>query len=172
MYRLAVLIVGAGVIIAAPAAAQQSPATGYSQNGAQSAHPRAISQDEVRRDLQQAGFNNIEFLESAYVVRATNSNGTKLVMTITPESVRAIEVASPSGSAAPGSASGAPNSGPGITGQAGNKNGPTAKSSGAQADRQNSQQNEAVREQDSVGIPGKPGGKSGPAVNPPSGAPK
>jgi hypothetical protein len=35
-----------------------------------------------------------------------------------------------------------------------------------------SQQNGAVREQDSANIPGKPGGKSGPAVTPPSGTPQ
>jgi hypothetical protein len=63
------------------------------QSGAQAGHQqRVISQDEVRRDLQQAGYNNIEFLESAYVVRATNKDRTKLVMTITPQDVRAIQV--------------------------------------------------------------------------------
>jgi hypothetical protein len=46
------------------------PTNRDSQNGAQAPQPqRAISQDEVRHDLQQAGFNNIEFLQSAYVVR-------------------------------------------------------------------------------------------------------
>lgn len=90
------------------------PANRDSQNGAQAPQPqRAISQDEVRHDLQQAGFNNIEFLQSAHVVRATNRDGTK-----------------------------------------------------------HSQQNGAVREQDSANIPGKPGGKSGPAVTSPSGTPQ
>lgn len=179
MYRRTALVYGAALTIVASGAFAQElriPANRDSQNGAQQAdqQQRAISQDEVRRDLEQAGFDNIEFLQSAYVVRATNKNGTKLVMTITPESVRAIAVAppQPSGSAGQGSIAGAPSSGPGISGQAGNKNGPAANSSGTQANNQNSPQNEAVREQDSAKIPGKPGGKSGPTVNPPSGEPK
>jgi hypothetical protein len=46
----------------------------------------------VRHELEQAGFSKIEFLESAYVVRATNSSGKKLVITITPQEVRAVEL--------------------------------------------------------------------------------
>jgi hypothetical protein len=178
MYKRTAFIASAALTIMASAAlAQQPPSTanpGGSVSNSQSSIPplqpkRAVSQDEVRHDLQQAGFNNIEFLESAYVVRATNSNGTKLVMTITPESVRAVEVspARPSGSAGEGSVAGTPNSGTGISGQAGNKNGPAATSSGTQANNQNSQENGAVREQDSSKIPGKSGSESGPAVAPP-----
>ncbi len=183
MNRRTAFAAGAALTIMASAALAQQPSTtanpsgalSNSQNGTETVQPKkAISQDEVRHDLQQAGFNNIEFLESAYVVRATNGNGTKLVMTITPEEVRALEVSPPrsNGSAAQGSIAGAPNSGAGISGQAGNKNGPAASPSGTQANNQNGQQNETVREQDSAKIPGKPGGKSGPAVNPPSGAPQ
>ena len=136
---------------------------------------QAISQDEVRRTLQQAGFENIEFLKSAYVVRATNANGIKMIMTITPEEIRAVEVqpGNPGGDNVrqPGSA-GTANSGAGIPGQAGNKNGPAMGSSGTAAGDQQSKQNNATGQQDTAGIPGKPGGKSGPAVMPPSGTPK
>ncbi len=180
--RRTAFISGVAITIATSVAfAQQPPTTANpgsasnSQSGVPAVQPqKAISQDEVRHDLQQAGFNSIEFLESAYVVRATNKNGTKLVMTITPQDVRAIEV-SPNragGNAAQGSIAGTPNPGAGVFGQAGNKNGPVANSPGTQATNENSQQNEAVSEQDSAKIPGKPGGKSGPAVNPPSGESK
>jgi hypothetical protein len=183
MCRPTAFIFGAALTIAASAVTAQErvplPALNGASPGSQSdSHAAtsrgAISQDDVRRDLEQAGFDNIEFLESAYVVRATNKNGTKLVMTITPQDVRAIEVSPSKAGASPGpsSAPSAQNSGAGVSGQPGNKNGPTPSSSGTQANNQGPQQNETVREQDSAKIPGKPGGKSGPAVMPPSGEPK
>ena len=173
MYRGTALICGAALTFAASGAFAQQLRIPANRNSQAPLPQKAISQDEVRRDLQQAGFNDIEFLESAYVVRATNKDGTKLVMTITPQDVRAVEF-SPNragANASQGSTAG-PNSGAGISGQAGNKNGPAASSPGTQANTQSNQQNEAVREQDSAKIPGKPGSKSGPAVTPPSGTPK
>jgi hypothetical protein len=157
---------------APPIAANPNDPLSKSQNSTGKAQPKAISQDEVRRTLQQAGFENIDFLESAYVVRATNANGTKMVMTITPEEIRAVEVSpgNPSGNVGQPGMPGTANSGAGIPGQAGNKNGPAVSSSGRGVGDQKSQQN--TGEQDSAGIPGKPGGKSGPSVMPPSGTPK
>jgi hypothetical protein len=186
MNMKAAIITGAALSFAVSIAFAQQPAIAADANGtlsnsqgtgdSQAGRPqKAISQDQVRRELQQAGFNDIEFLESAYVVRATNSNGTKLVMTITPQEVRAVEMSggrptgNATGPAGQSSTPAAQNSGPGIAGQPGNKNGPAMSASGAVSGKQ---QNEAVREQDSAKIPGKPGGKSGPAVMPPSGAPK
>lgn len=183
MQRRTPFIAAAVLTITASAALAQQPPTpanpndalSNSQNGSQAGRPqRAVSQDEVRRTLQQAGFDNIEFLESAYVVRATDANGARVVMTITPEEIRAIDVSpkSPNSSVGQTATPGTHNSGAGVAGQAGNKNGPAASSSEPQANNQGARQNEAVREQDSAKIPGKPGGKSGPAVMPPSGEPK
>jgi hypothetical protein len=182
MQRRTSFIAAAALTIAASAALAQQPPTpanpkdslSNSQNGSPVRPQRAVSQDEVRRTLQQAGFDNIEFLESAYVVRATDANGARVVMTITPEEIRAIDVSpkSPNSSVGQTAKPDTLNSGAGIAGQVGNKNGPAARSSGTQADNQGEQQNNALREQDSAKIPGKPGGKSGPAVMPPSGQPK
>ena len=183
MQRRTPFIAAAVLTITASAALAQQPPTpanpndalSNSQNGSQAGRPqRAVSQDEVRRTLQQAGFDNIEFLELAYVVRATDANGARVVMTITPEEIRAIDVSpkSPNSSVGQTATPGTHNSGAGVAGQAGNKNGPAASSSEPQANNQGARQNEAVREQDSAKIPGKPGGKSGPAVMPPSGEPK
>ena len=164
-------------MIASFAFAQTPPMTANPNapmsNSQNSAQPKAVSQDEVRRTLQQAGFQNIEFLESAYVVRATNANGTKMIMTITPEEIRAVEVSpgNSSGNAGQGGMPPTANSGAGIPGQAGNKNGPGVSSSGTAANDENGQK-DAAKTQDTSGIPGKPGGKSGPAVMPPSGTPK
>jgi hypothetical protein len=62
------------------------------------------------------------------------------------------------------------NSGAGIPGKPGSKSGPAAKSSSETTGSDMSDQNRAVRQQDSSKIPGQPGNKSGPAVRPPSGA--
>lgn len=56
------------------------------------------------------------------------------------------------------------NSGTGISGQPGSKNGPPAKSTTGSA----SDENAHAQQQDSSKIPGKAGGKSGPAVHAPS----
>jgi hypothetical protein len=56
------------------------------------------------------------------------------------------------------------NSGAGIAGQPGNKNGPAPKSTSGSA----SEENAHAQQQDSSKIPGKAGGKSGPAVHAPS----
>jgi len=61
------------------------------------------------------------------------------------------------------------NSGAGIPGKPGSKSGPAAKSSSETTGADMSDQNRAVRQQDSSKIPGQPGNKSGPAVRPPSG---
>lgn len=55
------------------------------------------------------------------------------------------------------------NSGTGISGQPGSKNGPAAKTTGSASD-----ENMHAQQQDSSKIPGKAGGKSGPAVHAPS----
>src|SRR5262249_52290177 len=139
MYGRTAFITGAVLTLVASATLAQQPSTAANptpnSDASQSGRPQAAtSQEEVRQEVRRAGFDNIEFLQSAYVVRATNKNGTKLVMTITPESVRAIAVApnQQSGTAGQGSIAGAPSSGTGISGQAGNKNGPAASSSGTQ----------------------------------------
>jgi hypothetical protein len=181
MNKRSTVIGGAALIVFTSLAFAQAPPMTASPNAPMSnsqssgsARPKAISQDEVRRTLQQAGFENIEFLESAYVVRATNANGTKMIMTITPEEIRAVEVApsNPSGNVGQPGMPGRANSGAVIPGQAGNKNGPGVNLSGTAANDEKREQNEAAKTQDSSGIPGKPGGKSGPSVMPPSGAPK
>jgi len=61
------------------------------------------------------------------------------------------------------------NSGAGIPGKPGSKSGPAAKPSSSETTGSDtSDQNRAVRQQDSSKIPGQPGNKSGPAVTPPS----
>jgi len=178
MYPKLAIIAGVALAVASSSSfAQQPPPNGTPitpQAGTQAnSSQQPVSQDEVRRDLAKAGYSDIEFLETAYVVRATNSNGTRLIMTITPQEVRAIEFSPnrPGGGMGQPPAPSVQNSGAGVPGQAGNKSGPPA--SGRQAnDNQAPQQSGMAGAQDTAKIPGKPGGKSGQAVMPPSGEPR
>jgi hypothetical protein len=61
----------------------------------------------------------------------------------------------------------AQNSGAGIAGQAGSKNGPPPKQTTTGSSIGAASNGQSVRQQDSAKIPGKAGGKSGPAVEPP-----
>jgi hypothetical protein len=62
------------------------------------------------------------------------------------------------------------NSGAGIPGKPGSESGPAARPSSDTTGSGMSDQNRAVRQQDSSKIPGQPGNKSGPSVKPPSAA--
>ena len=133
-------------------------------------------QQQVQNNLQQAGFTDIHFMPSSFLVRAKDRAGNPVMM-VNPDSVTAVtEVPGErrlpplAESTVPGGTGqvtvpSAQNSGAGIPGQPGNKSGPAAKSSSATTGSGN---NEGVREQDSAKIPGLPGSKSGPAVKPPS----
>jgi hypothetical protein len=80
-----------------PAAAQQTKSSSADQNrpsasSAPNQQRRSLTQSKVRDDLQKAGFKDVEFLESAYVVKATNSEGNKVVMMISPGEIAAVSV--------------------------------------------------------------------------------
>jgi hypothetical protein len=138
-------------------------------------------QQQVRNNLQQAGFTDIQIMPSSFLVRAKDRAGNSVMMVINPDSVTTVtEIGGPGGvpasvpSTADGAAANAPsgsNSGAGIAGQPGSKSGPAVKSpnsttgSGASSDAQRSQ---GSGNQDAAKVPGLPGSKSGPAVKPPS----
>jgi hypothetical protein len=103
MSRRITLLAGMGLTILTSVALAQQPTE----------PKKAVTEDEVRRDPQQASFNNVEFLKSAYVVRKTNRYGAKVV----------------SDNAEQGSSLVAPNSDAGISGRS-NKSDPETTSSG------------------------------------------
>ncbi len=102
MRLLFVSALGATIALAGSAFAQQpsggsssSPAVKPSAPNSSSAIGQkagmAQSEQQVRKELEQAGFKDIQFVEAAYVVQATSKDGNKVVMMISPHQISAIE---------------------------------------------------------------------------------
>lgn len=79
-------------LLATPAFAQSSN-QGGSQNQGQSASSQqdstihAMSQDRLRKTLEQAGFKDVTVLDATYLVEAQSPHGDRVVMLIDPPSV-------------------------------------------------------------------------------------
>lgn len=161
--------------LVAPAFAQSS---GQNQQQTQTnpADTQTIQQ-QVRENLQQAGFTDIKIMPSSFLVRAKDRAGNPVMMVINPDSVTAVTEV-PGGSPASGASGGglanppnAQNSGAGIAGKPGSKSGPAVRPPGGttgQGLNANEGRNESTGNQDAAKVPGLPGGKSGPATRPPS----
>ncbi|MFL9824081.1 PepSY domain-containing protein [Rhodoplanes sp. SY1] len=92
-----------------------------SQAQGQSSHISAMSQDKLRKTLQQSGFTDIQIVDAAYIVHAKTSDGNMVEMYIDPPTsvTRSSQSGSQSGSSAQsttGSASPLSGSGSGSTG--------------------------------------------------------
>jgi hypothetical protein len=77
-----------GSLSSSPSASPSTPKNpgATDQNGGM-----AQTQQQVRQDLQQAGFKNIQFVESAFLIQATNKDGNNVVMMISPHQIDATE---------------------------------------------------------------------------------
>lgn len=97
-----------------PAGAQKGS---QAQTQGQSSHMSAMSQDKLRKTLQQSGFTDIQIVDAAYIVHAKTSDGNMVVMYIDPpgSATRASQSGS-SGQSTTGSASPSSGSGSGSTG--------------------------------------------------------
>lgn len=93
LYKLAVLCASAS-FIAAPAFAQNASQANASNmpNHADATHSGMGTVDLLKQDLEKAGFTNINILPEAFIVHATNSEGDRVVMRITPDVVEAVAV--------------------------------------------------------------------------------
>ncbi len=102
MRLLLVSALGATMALAGSAFAQQPSGGSSTSPAAKPSLPNssattnqstgtAQSQQQVRQELEQAGFKDVQFIESAYVVQATSKDGNKVVMMISPHQVSAIE---------------------------------------------------------------------------------
>lgn len=102
-----------GLICAAPAMAQSTathksepspsaPASNTANGSAADAQmaPGALQQD-VRNDLEKAGFTDIHVMPSSFLVRAKDKTGRPIMMLINPDSVT--EIAGVGNAAKPGS---------------------------------------------------------------------
>ena len=163
--------------LVAPAFAQSS---GQNQQQTQinPADTQTIQQ-QVRENLQQAGFTDIKIMPSSFLVRAKDRAGNPVMMVINPDSVTAVTevpAGSPPGGASSGGLANPPsaqNSGAGIAGKPGSKSGPAVRPSGGTTGHElnaNEGRNENTGSQDAAKVPGLPGSKSGPATRPPSGS--
>lgn len=158
--------------LVAPAFAQNSGGQNLQPSQNNPTDPQTIQQ-QVRQNLQQAGFTDIKIMPSSFLVRAKDRAGNPVMMVINPDSVTTVtqEPASPrssDGITAPTTQ----NSGAGIAGKPGNKSGPAARPGGTtgQGSNANDGRNESRGGQDAAKVPGLPGSKSGPATRPQPGS--
>src|SRR5579883_3107223 len=91
MRSFAVLI--AVPLMASAALAQTSstktPSGGAEQSGQSPAGPQTLQQ-QVKKNLQQAGFTDIKMMPSSFLVRAKDKQGNPVMMVINPDSVTAL----------------------------------------------------------------------------------
>ncbi|GAA0566353.1 hypothetical protein GCM10009416_00380 [Craurococcus roseus] len=81
-----------GVALAGPAFAQgqqgqqqQSQSSGQQRQQGQS-QQQAMGQERLRQQLTQAGFRDVQILDTAYLVQARTQDGNTVLMTINPPS--------------------------------------------------------------------------------------
>ena len=81
-----------GVALAGPAFAQgqqgqqqQSQSSGQQrQQGQSQSQQQAMGQERLRQQLTQAGFRDVQILDTAYLVQARTQDGSTVLMTINP----------------------------------------------------------------------------------------
>ncbi len=70
---------------------------------------RIMTVTQLRRDLMDAGFKDIQILADSFVVQAKDKDGNPVVMTLSPNSIFAFEaLRSASNKPMPGASSGTP----------------------------------------------------------------
>lgn len=98
MHKTAVVMLAPLLLLAGPALAQkpapgattpsnQSQANKTSQANQKS--PQMVRQ-QVQKNLQQAGFTDIQIMPSSFLVRAKDKDGNPVMMVINPDSVTAV----------------------------------------------------------------------------------
>jgi hypothetical protein len=109
MHKTAAFMVAPLLLLAGPALAQSpspSPSTTTPSNQSQTNTPGAQSQankssqanqkspqqvrQQVQKNLQQAGFSDIQIMPSSFLVRAKDKDGNPVMMVINPDSVTAV----------------------------------------------------------------------------------
>ncbi len=94
------------VTLVASAAVAQTPSAQPSQqnNTAAKQSPQAVQQ-QVRKNLQDAGFTDIQLMPSSFLVRAKDKSGNPVMMVINPDSITAVTEIEPHGSSTTGQGS-------------------------------------------------------------------
>ncbi len=135
--RIAMLIpvIGLALTAGTPAFAQSSTGQQSTQkNGSTAATQthsqfQAMTQDKLRKQLEQAGFKNVTIIDAAYLVQAQTQDGNQVFMTINPPSQMSGSSSSSSGGATTGGQSGTSTSTTGHTGSGNSSTGSTGSGS-------------------------------------------
>ncbi len=105
------------VPLLASATAQTQSAQPAGQNkGSPQAQSQQPIQQQVRKNLQQAGFTDIQLMPSSFLVRAKDKNGNQVMMVINPDSVTAVTEVPAASTTGQGSGNGQPHSGASSSG--------------------------------------------------------
>jgi len=113
------LIIAASLLVSSAAFAQgtnSQTSTQNSQTNSQMDNPGPATQaqgqptaqiaNQIRKNLQQAGFKNIKLMPSSFIVRAEDQNNNPVMMVINPDSVTAVSAVNQNGQNTTGQASG------------------------------------------------------------------
>ncbi len=97
MWSKIFMATGLTLALALPAAAQstQSQSSGNStvqsgQQGSQQSQNTMHVRQQVKQDLQQAGFTNVQVMPESFLVRAKDKEGRPVMMVINPNSITAV----------------------------------------------------------------------------------
>ncbi len=94
-------------------ASAQTPSTKPAEQnkGSPQVQSQQNIQQKVRKNLQQAGFTDIQLMPSSFLVRAKDKDGNPVMMVINPDSITAVTEVPQAGSATTGQGSSQPNGG-------------------------------------------------------------
>ena len=128
--RVSTLAVGILLVCAGPSFAQNNPQNNSQNKGAQAQQQPTQGkgsqnqniQQQVRNNLQSAGFTDIKIMPESFLVRAKDKSGNLVMMVINPDSITAVteEVDHQNGSTTTGQGT---NQGPNNNGAANGNNG-------------------------------------------------
>ena len=126
--RVSNLAIGILLVCAGPSFAQNNPQNNTQNKGAQSQQQTQSSQNmqqQVRSNLQSAGFTDIKIMPESFLVRAKDKSGNPVMMVINPDSITAVteEVNHRNSSSTTGSAAGQGANNNGVDNNGANNNG-------------------------------------------------
>lgn len=129
--RVATLAVGLVLALAGPSFAQNpSPGTNAPTKGQATQNTQNIQQ-QVRNNLQAAGFSDIKIMPESFMVRAKDKSGNPVMMVINPDSITAVTEEVNHSNAAGSTTGAAPNRGSAANPNGTNPNGAARGQNGA-----------------------------------------
>lgn len=84
MRSILIPAIASAALFTLPAFAQENSSSGSQGDSAQTQQMRTMSQDKLRSALEQAGFSNIQILDTAYLVQAKTQDDETVMMMINP----------------------------------------------------------------------------------------